>query len=82
MKRLFLCRMGLITLFILVMLILGCAAVPQKPTPEKDPFSIFPERYRQQAMGYEKNGELPRALQSWEIVNAFHPTDEEVTKKI
>ena len=74
--------MSRITLIILVMLILGCAATPRKPTPEKDPFSVFPERYRQQAMGHEKNGELPRALQSWEIVNAFQPTDEEVAKKI
>jgi tetratricopeptide (TPR) repeat protein len=71
--------------------IIGCAAVPKKP-PEptvppaspvvKDPFSVFPERYRSKAMEYEKNGELRRALQSWEIVNRFIPTDQEVANKI
>jgi tetratricopeptide (TPR) repeat protein len=66
---------------ILVMLISGCAAVPQKPAPEKDPFSGLLERNRQQALEYEKNGELPRALHRWEIANAFQPADEEAIRK-
>lgn len=82
MNRLVLCRRGRTTLLILALLLmLGCAALPTKP-PEKDSFSVFPERYRQQALEHEKNGELPRALQCWEIVNAFQPADEEVNKKI
>jgi tetratricopeptide (TPR) repeat protein len=71
--------------------IVGCAAVPQNPpeppaspTPPvvKDPFSALPERYRNKATEYEKNGELRKALQGWEIVNSFTPTDEEVVKRI
>jgi tetratricopeptide (TPR) repeat protein len=74
-------RMGLV---FLVLVVLGCAAPPQKPTVliEKDPFFIFPEQYRKKAIEYEKNGELPKALQSWEIVTSFIPTDEEVAKRI
>lgn len=72
------------------MLIFGCAAVPQKSTPEKgperapekDPFSVFPEQYRRQAIEYEKSNELPKALRCWEIVKVFQPTNEEVIRKI
>ncbi len=98
MKTLFLCKIGCIPLIILTIFIFGCAAVPKKPTPEKapekapekvpervpekDPFSVFPEQYRQRASEYEKNNELPKALRCWEIVNAFQPTNEEVTRRI
>jgi tetratricopeptide (TPR) repeat protein len=86
MNRSFFGLRGLMMLMILVILLaLGCAALPTKPSEkalEKDSFSVFPERYRKQALEYEKNGELPRVLQCWEIVNAFQPADEEVNKKI
>jgi len=72
----------------------GCAAKPPpeklpEPVPEKaaekapvkDPFSVFPDRYRQQAMDHEKSGELPRALLCWEIVRALQPVDEEAGRK-
>ena len=55
---------------------------PAEKAPVKDPFSVFPDRYRQQAMDHEKNGELPRALLCWEIVRALQPTDEEAGRKI
>ncbi len=55
--------------------------VPER-APEKDPFSAFPEQYRQRAIAYEKNNELPRALQCWEIVKAFEPHHEEAAGKI
>jgi tetratricopeptide (TPR) repeat protein len=48
---------------------------------EKDPFLGFPERYRQQAIEYEKNNDLPKALQCWEIVKAFQPINEEAIQK-
>ena len=83
-----------IILVLFVAMIVGCAAVPKKP-PEpavppasppapvvKDPFAGFPERYRSKAMEYEKNGELRRALQSWEIVSSFIPADQEAAKRI
>jgi tetratricopeptide (TPR) repeat protein len=90
-RRLFLAKIRRISLVFLIPVIVGCAAVPQKP-PEpqapltspvvKDPFSVLPERYRNKATEYEKNGELRKALQCWEIVNSFTPTDEEVVKRI
>jgi tetratricopeptide (TPR) repeat protein len=88
-KRSFLCKIRCINLIVLAMLIFGCATLPQKPTPEtpkptaeRDPFSAFPERYRSKALEFEKKGELRRALQCWEIVSSFTPTDGEATKKI
>jgi hypothetical protein len=74
-------------LALLVFVALSCAAPPKKPTEpklpiEKDPFSILSEKYRNKAIVYEKDEELPKALQSWEIVAGFTPTDDGVTKKI
>lgn len=83
-------------MILLVLFIFGCAAAPPKPAPPpapvpaptpvpapgKDHYSQFPDRYRNQAMEYEKSDELPRALQCWEIVLAFRPDDEEGTQKI
>ena len=74
-------KTGWVSQILLVALIFGCATVPPKPTPEKDPYAQFPERYRVQAVEYEKNGDLPKALQCWEVVQAFLPTDEEAGKK-
>jgi tetratricopeptide (TPR) repeat protein len=76
--------MGLV---LLVLVTFSCAAPPKKPTEpkvpiEKDPFSIFLEECRNKAIEYEKNGELRKALQSWEIVASFIPADEEVEKRI
>ena len=76
--------MGLV---LLVLVTFSCAAPPKKPTEpkvpiEKDPFSIFLEECRSKAIDYEENGELPKALQSWEIVASFIQTDEEVAKRI
>ena len=87
MKRLLrhkICRMGLV---LLVLVTFSCAAPPKKPIEptvpiEKDPFSIFLEECRSKAIDYEKNGELPKALRTWEIVHRFTPTDEEVVKRI
>lgn len=50
--------------------------------PPKDPFSALTDRYRQQAMDHEKNGELPRALLCWEIVKALQPADGDAGQKI
>jgi tetratricopeptide (TPR) repeat protein len=55
--------------------------IPEK-APEKDPFSVFPEQYRQRAIAYEKSSELPKALQCWEIVKAFEPNHNEAAAKI
>lgn len=57
-------------------------AGPPTPAVEKDPFSIFPEQYSNRAMEYGKKGEWRKALQSWEIVKSFVPSDETVAKKI
>jgi tetratricopeptide (TPR) repeat protein len=49
---------------------------------EKDPFSTFLEECRNKAITYEKNGELLKAIRSWEIVTSFIPMDEEVARRI
>ncbi len=77
-------RVGLV---LLVLVALGCAASPKKPAEPpspvvKDPFSTFLEECRNGAITYEKNGELVKALQSWEILGSFTPTDDEVAKRI
>ena len=77
-------RMGLV---LLVLITLSCAAPPKKPTEpqlpiEKDPFSTFLEECRNKAVTYEKDGELLKALRSWEVVASFIPTDEEVARRI
>jgi tetratricopeptide (TPR) repeat protein len=96
MKRLSLRNICRISVGFLILIILGCAAPPKKP-PEsiiptepkmpapligKDPFSIIPEQYRNKAIEYEKNGDLYKALQSWQIVANFIPNDEDLVKKI
>ena len=90
MKRLCLAKIRRISPVFLILVIVGCAAVPKKP-PEPpappappvvmDPFSVLLERYRNKATEFEKNGELRKALQSWEVVNSFTPTDQQVVKR-
>ena len=96
MKRLLLHNIYRISVGFLIIIIFGCAAPPKKP-PEsiiptepkmptpligKDPFSILSEQYRNNAIEYEKSGELLKALQSWQIVANFIPNDEDLAKKI
>jgi len=81
-------RISQIILVFLMVVVFGCAALPTKPiAPEvahvkKESFPAFTERYRSKAMEYEKNGELRKALQSYEIVSKFSPKDKDVAKKI
>jgi tetratricopeptide (TPR) repeat protein len=82
MMRRWIQKMVWLSPILLVAVIFGCATAPPKPTSEKDPYAQFPERYRGQAMEYEKNGDLPKALQCWEVVQAFQPADEEAGKKV
>lgn len=72
-------RLGVMSL---VLVVLGCAVTPPKPTPEKTSLPSFPQRYLDLATDYEKNGELPKALLCWEVIQAFQPTDEEAGRKI
>jgi tetratricopeptide (TPR) repeat protein len=92
-KNIFYQKTWRMVLVLLVLVTFSCAAPPKKPTEpkepkvpkvslEKDPFSILTEKYRNKAIEYEKNGELRKALQSWEIVASFIPSDDEVTKKV
>lgn len=87
MKKLFYLKIWRMGLALLVFVAFSCAAPPKKPTEPKeplekakDPFSILSEKYRNKAMEYEKDGELGKALQSWEIVASLTPTEGQVTK--
>ena len=87
MKRLRRHKIWRVGLALLALGALSCAAPPKKPTEpkvviEKDPFSVFLEDCQSRAIDYEKNGEFRKALQSWEIVVSFIPTDETATKRI
>lgn len=87
MKELFYHKIWRAVLALLVFVAFSCAAPPKKPTEpkvplEKDPYSILSEKYRNKAIEYEKDRELHKALQTWEIVASLAPTDDGVTKKI
>jgi len=88
MKRSMIRNVGRWGVISLVLVIMGCAATPPKPTPEKPtlekppPLPSSPHRYLDLAMRYEKSGELSKALLCWEVVQTFQPTDEDVARKI
>lgn len=69
-----------IILIFLIVVIWGCITPAVKSSVEKD-FPVLAEKYRTQAMEYEKSGELRKALQSWEIVSNLIPADGEAAKK-
>jgi len=57
-----------------------------QPTPEpiveKDPFKLFPEKFRMKALEAEKNRDVPRALFCWKVVHRFEPQDKAVSEKM
>jgi tetratricopeptide (TPR) repeat protein len=79
---------------VLVLVVYGCATAPPKPTPEKIPEKVpekapekvslppFPQRYLDLAEGYERTGELRRALLCWEVLQSLQPGNGEAAKKI
>jgi tetratricopeptide (TPR) repeat protein len=63
----------------------GCAGLP--PQPERAPAVAehrwtLPTAYAQRAQEYERDGDLRRALYSWEIVRAFAPDSAEPSQNI
>lgn len=78
--------MAELSVVLLALIVFGCATAPPKPTPpapEKvSPVPSFPQRYLEMAEGYEKTGELRRALLCWEVIQSFNPADAEVAKRI
>ena len=77
---------GWLSMIIFALVFYGCAAAPPKPTPpapEKvSPAPSFPQRYLEMAEGYEKAGELRKALLCWEVIQSFQPAGEEAAKRI
>lgn len=57
-----------------------------QPTPElivgKDPFKVFPEKFRVQALEAEKNREFSKALFYWKVVHRFEPHDSVTSEKM
>ncbi len=76
------------TCFLLFLLtsFVSCAPVwlVQKGAEEKElgRFSAFPQKYRMKAIEDERNGELLKALLSWQVVKSFLPDNEEASGKI
>ena len=81
-------------LFLVLIFLSGCATSPEKSNSplfpssltrqesKKDPFSDFPERCRLKARENEKKGDLPKALEAWEVVKSFIPADDEAERKL
>ena len=94
MKNLFTQKIFPLFLPLVLVLLSGCATSPEKSTPflfpssltgqesKKDPFSDFPERWRLKARENEKKGDLPKALEAWEVVKSFIPDDNEAERKV
>jgi hypothetical protein len=77
-----LCRPHYLSLIILFLI--GCAG---QPISRKEPvslsiFQIFPQKYRQKALEYERSQKLPTALFCWKVVHSFLPNDREASEKI
>ncbi len=70
---------------LLAVFIVSCAATPpvrEEQAIEKDPFQVFPEKYRIQAIEWERREELRKALFLWQVVIRFIPDDEKASERI
>jgi tetratricopeptide (TPR) repeat protein len=56
----------------------GCAPPPTEP----DPFDVFPEKFREEALNHEKLGRYPEALLSWKVVVGLRPDDSEAAWRL
>lgn len=56
--------------------------IHQKTVPEKDPFTNLSEKFYREAIHWERNGDIPKALSYWRIVHHFRPNDSEVSRKV
>ncbi len=71
-------------LSLIILLLIGCAGQPisrKAPVP-LSVFQIFPQKYRQKALEYERSQKLPKALFSWKVVLSFLPNDREALERI
>jgi tetratricopeptide (TPR) repeat protein len=69
---------------LILLLLIGCAGQPisrKEPVPVSA-FQIFPQKYRQKALEYEKSQKFPEALFSWKVVRSFLPNDREALERI
>ncbi len=92
MKRSSVKPMAGLSVILLTLLVFGCATAPPKPVPtapstppapeKASPAPSFPQRYLEMAEGYEKAGELRKALLCWDVIRSFNPADEEAAKRI
>lgn len=53
-----------------------------EPIVEKDPFKVFPEKFRLVALEAEKNREFLKALSYWKVVYRFEPQNKAVSAKM
>lgn len=82
-------------LILLLLLLVGCASLRtvekaeappparhEEILPPEDLFRTFPEKYRREAVRWEKSGEFPKALLYWKVVQRFAPHDPEASEKV
>lgn len=80
-----------LTVFLMVISFAGCVTAPAKPSsgePVQEQTvtgkipNVSPEKYRDQAAAYEKNGELLKALHLWEALSSVNSGNRDLREKI
>lgn len=72
----------ILVLLLASFLFAGCTMPQEYVQSSPGNFRILPKKYEKKALDCEARGQLPEALQSWEIVLDFRPNDLKIKERI
>lgn len=75
-------RSCVVLLFLAPLLFAGCGMQQKSVQSGPGSFRILPKKYEQKALDFEARGQLPKAIQSWQIVLKFRPNDLKIKERI